>query len=98
MTNNRGGIGEPYGVPTAMGENLFGGTLGEEPAFSIGEETAYPGDDVPVGPLGSKGGGELRRVNSVEPSLDVEEKGGDFAVHPLEMVDCVGQSGGGVES
>ena len=40
----------------------------------------------------------MGRVNIVEPTLDVEEKGGDLEVQPLEKADFVGEGCGGVES
>jgi len=46
MTNSSGDIGEPCGVPTWTGENVFGGSLEQQATGPLGEERANPGYHV----------------------------------------------------
>ena len=73
------------------------GALEQEPTFPVGEEAAYPGNDVPMYTLGPKCSSKLGRVDVVEAALDVKEEGGDFKVKALEKANLVGEGGGGVE-
>ena len=77
---------------------LLRGTLKQELTFSVGEEAAYPGNDVPIDPFGPHRSSKLRRVDVVKAALDVQEEGGDLEVQALEKANLVGESRGGVKS
>ena len=48
-----------------------------------------------MGTFGSESGSELGWVDIVEPTLEVEEKGGNFKIQLLKEADFVGEGGGG---
>ena len=71
-------------------------SLEEESTFSVGEEAAEPSYDVPMYAFVSQGRGELRWIDIVKASLDVEEQGRDLEVESLEEADFMGEGRGGV--